>query len=466
MNDGDIREGVSVLHVPFCYYPDAVGGTEVYVASLARVQRERGYDVAIAAPDAENRSYFHDGLPVYRFATAPKMDLRQLYGEGDPTAAANFEQILDRVRPDVLHLHAFTSAVSAGLAHRARARGIPVVFTYHTPTVTCSRGTMLEWGNRVCDGAMRVHRCAGCMLEGKRLPGAASRLLGSLPESVGRLAGVAGLEGGIWTALRATELVGIRHRSARRFLCEESDHIFAVCEWVRSVLIANGVPQGRITLSRQGLPYPVRAFGARGLESSLSESPLPLRFAFLGRLDPVKGLDILVDALDAIPDAELQLDVFAVVQTEDARRRQTALSERVRSDGRIRLLAPIDAADVVDRLKGYDALLVPSQWLESGPLVVYEAFAAGIPVIGSARGGIAELVKNEETGLLVEPGSAAAWAAAIRRLIDEPALLQRLKAALKPVRTAADAADDATAVYSALLKRNPRLVEAGRGARL
>jgi glycosyltransferase involved in cell wall biosynthesis len=442
----EAMKNARVLHVPFCYYPDPVGGTEVYVASLARVQRARGRDVAIAAPDDATRSYVHDGLAVHRFSTAPKMDLRQLYGEGDPTAEANFAQVLDRVQPDLLHLHAFTSAVSAGLAHVSRTRGIPVVFTYHTPTVTCCRGTMLEWGTRVCDGEMRVNRCAACMLDGKRLPGAASRLLGSLPESVGRFAGLAGLEGGMWTALRSTELVGVRHASARRFLQAETSHIFAVCEWVRSVLVANGVPPGKITLSRQGLPYPVRSSGARERSASL-----PLRLAFLGRLDPVKGLDILIDALATIPHVDLQLDVFAVVQTDAARRRQAALIEQLRTDLRIRLIAPLDAADVVEQLKEYDALVVPSQWLESGPLVVYEAFAAGIPVIGSNLGGIAELVRDGETGLLVEPRAPAAWAAAIRRLVDEPELLRRLKANPKPVRTAEDAADDAARVYSALL---------------
>ena len=117
--------GFRLLHVPYCYYPDPVGGTEVYVASLARVQKARSYEVAIAAPAEQNRTYFHDGLSVNRFGIAGKIDLRQLYGEGDPTAAANFQKILDRFRPDVLHLHAFTSAVSASLAHLARSSGFP-----------------------------------------------------------------------------------------------------------------------------------------------------------------------------------------------------------------------------------------------------------------------------------------------------------------------------------------------------
>jgi glycosyltransferase involved in cell wall biosynthesis len=452
--------GFRLLHVPYCYYPDPVGGTEIYVASLARVQQARNYEVAIAAPAEQSRTYFHDGLPVHRFGIAGKIDLRQLYGAGDPTAAANFQEVLDRFRPDVLHLHAFTSAVSAPLAKSARSRGIPVVFTYHTPTVTCCRGTMLEWGNRVCDGEMRVSRCARCMLHGKGLPEAASRLLGALPETVGSLAGTAGLEGGMWTALRGTELVGIRHAAVKRFLLQESDHIFAVCEWVRAVLVTNGIPAGKVTLSRQGSPYPLPASGAPSRELSS-----PVRCAFLGRVDPAKGLQVLIDAMAMLPDIDLRLDVFAVAQGEEARRRQAVLFDQVRHDHRIQFMAPLDATEVVERLRCYDALLVPSQGLETGPLVVYEAFAAGIPVIGSALGGIAELVGNGVNGILIDPpGSGAAWAEGIKSLIAEAGLLRKLKVAPKPFRTAEDAADDASEVYAALLHSRTSFAGTGMGA--
>jgi len=458
---------MKLLHVPFCYYPDPVGGTEVYVASLACEQRARGYEVAVAAPGGRNETYLHQGLPVHRFAVGSRISLRELYGEGDAVALANFEKILDRFEPDVLHLHAFTSAVSAPLAESARARKIPVVFTYHTPAVTCCRGTMLEWGARVCDGEMRVNRCARCMLHGTGLPKPASWLLGSLPENLGEAAGTAGLKGGIWTALRSTELVGVRHAAVKHFLSGQCDHIFAVCEWVRAVLIANGVPSGKITLSRQGLPYPRSSAGTPATESRPAPAaPAPVRLAFLGRLDPVKGIKVLIDALATLPDVELELDVFAVVQGEQARRRQETLLAQARADRRIRFLAPVDATEVVERLRAYDALLVPSQWLESGPLVVYEAFAAGIPVVGSALGGIAELVKNGETGLLIEPGSVSAWAEGIRRLVEEPGLLGKLRTTPKPVRTVTDAADEVSEVYDVLLHPAASLAGVSEGKRL
>jgi glycosyltransferase involved in cell wall biosynthesis len=85
--------------------------------------------------------------------------------------------------------------------------------------------------------------------------------------------------------------------------------------------------------------------------------------------------------------------------------------------------------------------------METGPMVVYEAFAAGTPVVGSNLGGLAELVEHEKNGLLVETDSAASWAAAFRRLVEDRELLARLKRGMGPVRTMQDVAREMQPVY-------------------
>src|SRR5262245_39028159 len=139
-----------VVHVPFCYWPDPAGGTEVYVESLAREQLQQGLEVMVAAPGTEEQNYVHNGVKIRRFPVAQHVqDLRDLYGEGDAVGAEAFVQVLDVVQPDIVHLHAFTRGVSLRLARTAKQRGIPVVFSYHTPTVSCQRGTLLQWGAEV-----------------------------------------------------------------------------------------------------------------------------------------------------------------------------------------------------------------------------------------------------------------------------------------------------------------------------
>jgi glycosyltransferase involved in cell wall biosynthesis len=432
---------MKVLHVPYGFFPDLPGGTEIYVQALARIQKENGLELAVAAAGPEDARYIHDGYPVYRFRTSRDLPLRALYGEGDAEAASSFESILKSVHPDIVHMHAFTSGVSIRLVRAAHRHSIPVVFNYHTPTVSCSRGTLMRWGRERCDGRMDVRRCAACRLHSKGMPKTASRIVAHLPAALGRSVGALGLSGSRWTALRAGELMEIRHGAARA-LFAEAECIVAVCQWVRDLLILNGVDPSKIVLSRQGLTQPV----SRAAEGKTSTS-LPLRLAFLGRVDPIKGLDVLIAALQSAPELPVTLDVYAVTQSDSGQELKTALAARSSRDSRIRFFDPISPEGTVERLREYDILAVPSQGLETGPLVVYEAFAAGVPVVGSNLGGIAELVEHEKNGLLVEGPSVSTWAGALKRLVAEPRLLPALRRGIGPVRTMGDVAGEMLSVY-------------------
>jgi len=98
-------------------------------------------------------------------------------------------------------------------------------------------------------------------------------------------------------------------------------------------------------------------------------------------------------------------------------------------------------------------LAVSSQWLETGPLVVLEAFAAKVPVIGSRLGGIAELVRDGVDGLLVEPSSTEDWAKKLRRLMDDPSLLLRLRSNVRAPRTITTVANEMASIYQSLPKQ-------------
>jgi len=555
-----------------------MGGTEVYVAALAHILQERGMEVVIAAPGEASREYVHEGIRIRRFAVRQQVtDLRELYGEGDELAANEFAKILEEEQPDIVHLHAFTSAVSLRLVRAAKMRNLPVIFTYHTPTVSCQRGTMMRWGKEPCDGLMDVQSCSACTLDGllgrrerrtesggQRAKGKSmvAKLAGFLPPGFGALLGKTGLQGGIWTALRMTELVKLRHTTTRA-LFVEVDHIVAVCDWVKQVLLRNGVPQEKITLCRQGIALnaeplkpealefksgkqkaemvkeeiggqsidverqrpedgiqrsevrgqrvadgprdvPARSgwrsgrglanlwgrfvlFGAlRPRDRSRSDvvvrspsscspsscspsscSPVvrgpavrsPLRIVFLGRLDPTKGIHILIQAIRSLPasslvapkqnegGSDLRLDIYGVAQGGTGKSYGQTLRRMAQGDERINFCPPVPANEIIGVLKKHDILAVPSQWLETGPLVVLEAFAAGIPVIGSRLGGIAELVQDGVNGILVEAEFIEAWAAALARLSNEPALLAKLRSGIILPTTTCMVADKMIEIY-------------------
>ncbi len=431
---------MKVLHVPYCYPPDSIGGTEIFVRGLVSELRSLGVESAVAAPWDRDAEYAEEGAPVFRFRHVPAT-LETLYGEGDEASAAVFASVLDRTKPDVVHFHAFTSAVSLRTFRAARSRRIATVFTYHTPTVTCQRGTLMRWGRKVCDGRLTPRRCAACALHARGLVRPAAAALSLLPAPLCAAFADRLPAGRAATAIRMGGLVA-RRQSAARAMLLEADAVVAVCEWVRRLLLANGVPEKKLVFSRQGLTgVPVPPRGPR--------APGPLRVAFFGRFERSKGVDVLVKAFGSAPRLDARLDVYGVAQGvlgEVFRRELQSLAAR---DARVAFPEPLPSSAVAPALAGYDLLAVPSQWLETGPLTVLEAFAAGVPVAGSRLGGVSELVRHDVDGRLVSPAhSPAAWAKELEFLSSEPTRLEALRAGVRPPKRMSETAAEMVAVYA------------------
>jgi len=158
-------------------------------------------------------------------------------------------------------------------------------------------------------------------------------------------------------------------------------------------------------------------------------------------------------ALAACRDLCLTLDVYGIAQDADGARYRDELVTLSASDPRIRFLAPVAPDRIVETLASYDATVVPSQWLETGPLTVLESFAAGTPAIGSNLGGIAELVSHDVDGWLVRHADVEAWELALRRLSTDRALLERLRAGVRAPRSTHDVARDMAALYESIVPR-------------
>jgi len=453
---------VKVLEVPFTYYPDSVGGTEVYVEALVRHLKDMGVRPIVAAPGNERTTYTHDGVSIHRYPTSECETAADLYGAGDEQAAEAFGAILDEQGPDVVHLHARTRGVSLRIAETAKERGLPVLLTYHTPTVSCMRGTLLYNGEEVCDGVMRRKRCASCLLHSHGVPEWLAAIASQIPTSVGEAASQVGRDGGVWTAASTPHFVNRQHQAIRS-LFDTVDHVVAVCEWVRDVLTRNNVAPSKITVSRQGLPQD-EASASPGTTAEVERSAAsprdsfddanPLRLIFLGRIHPVKGVHVVVDALRRLPDAPIELDVYGI--TQNGSDYVSSLQETIESDARITWQDPIPSREVPERIREHDALVVPSQWLETGPLVVYESFAAGRPVVGSDLGGIAELVTDGVDGLLVSPDNPQAWTRVLSRLASNASLLSELTEGVSPPRTMRDAATEMLEQYQKILRADER----------
>ncbi len=439
---------VDVLHVPYTYFPDAGGGTEVYVAGLVETLRPLGLCSAVAAPAKADAAYDHYGIPVFRFATDPRTDLDRAYGGPDPTTVRSFRALIAHLRPRIIHLHDPTAGLSSGVVDVAHEAGAKVLLTYHTPSVSCARGTMMWMGRAPCDGRLDQHRCTLCVLAQHGVPTPLRDAIARTPRAVGEGLARAGLTGGAFTALRLASLIGASHQRFAN-MTRELNRIVAPCHWVREILWRNGVPQEKIVLCRQGLS---RHPGPQALPSaSECDGPDVLRLGYFGRLDPAKGVDIVVDALRRVPKAPVRFDVYGI-RHPGCHETYTARLERAATkDPRIALLSALPPEAVGEAMRRCDLVVVPSRCLETGPLVVLEAFAAGTPILGTRLGGVAELVSNRVDGLLVPPEDPGAWVSAIAALAAAPERIAGLRAGIRPPRTMDDVAQDMAHLYRSLL---------------
>lgn len=138
------------------------------------------------------------------------------------------------------------------------------------------------------------------------------------------------------------------------------------------------------------------------------------------RLDAQKGHRVLFEAIPLVPDA-----LFLLAGEGPEREALEALAAQRGIADRVRFLGRRE--DVPQLLAACDVFALPSLY-EGSSLAVLEAMAAGIPIVSSAIGGTDELIEDGRSGLLVAPGDAGGLAAALRRVIDDPALRESLAA--------------------------------------
>lgn len=441
---------MKILQVAMSFYPDR-GGAESYVGSLAFGLARLGQHVVVAAPGRNAESYLYAGLRVRRIAVNPDASgaLRRMYtADPDEDFARRFCLLLDEEMPDVVHFHTRTPEVSALLMRETRRRNVPVFLTYHSPNISCLRETLLLWGKRPCDGEIRIGRCTACRLQSLGIPRPFADLLALSPRSVGRTVEKSGLKGKPWTGLQMRWLVHLFRQSTLAFL-DEADKIVTLCRWNAELLARNGLQPSRIIYSPISLCIDLErdpGFPVIEPPGPAPKAAGPVRCAFVGRFSWVKGVHILLHALRKKPGMPISLDLFGVCSDKGEESYLKTLKKTASEDVRVRFMGPLKDSPLV-RLKEYQALLVPSLWLETGPLVVLEAFAAGVPVIGSSSGGIAELVVPEVNGLLVPPGSVPAWAETLEKLCLDRTILERLRSGVRPPRTMAETSSELLSRY-------------------
>jgi glycosyltransferase involved in cell wall biosynthesis len=180
---------------------------------------------------------------------------------------------------------------------------------------------------------------------------------------------------------------------------------------LRDALRANGVAEEKLVLCRQGVAPVDRArFGSVAPETG------PLQVGYFGRVAEIKGVDVLVRAVVARPELAIELRLYTVAKSDEERLELARLQSLARGDARIAFVPAVPPEQVREAMRAFHVIAVPSRCLETGPLVAMDALAAGVPVLGSALGGIAELIEDGVTGWLVPHDDVRAWSAKLVEL--------------------------------------------------
>lgn len=409
---------MKIVHLCGYYYPDTVGGTEVYVETLSQDLEKRGHEVIVAAPstDEELHHYEHGGLPVFRYPVSQNPSRAEVQGTERPRYLSDWKDWLQRTSPDAIHMHSCTRGCSTAHAHAAIELGIPLYITVHVPEVTCPRGTMMRWGTTPCDGEIRPVRCGACVLQDRGLPRPLAWTTSAASSTgIGR-----GLPGSLGTALQRAPLIQQRKERLQSWV-GRAEHVVVVAGWLKEVLERNGIPGDHVTVSRHGLPEDMRAAQRKAAEQRQPrDADRPLRIGFVGRFTKVKGPHVLVEALRGLPeDVGVGVHLYGVTQSEQDRAYLSDMKESAADESRIQFCGPMTEENRIDAFASFDMIAVPSISFETGPFTVLEAFAAGIPVLGSNHGGIAERVEDGESGVLVSPGDVEAWREVLRRIHEK-----------------------------------------------
>lgn len=427
------------------YPPDGTAGAENYAARVAGMLAARGDDVRvltavkdISRADTSLHDRVHEGVRVTEVVNNLFIEeFRETYD--DPRLARRFAEVVDDFRPDVVQVQQLMYH-SIGVLDVCRERGIPVVYVVHDFWLGCARfGQLLH-----ADGARCEHvdpaRCGTCL---PSLPWRQSDAARRVGRAVAGIKGATGLDlsGPLTRAHRSRTKPSAPGEDtfepppaevARRYASDARDRI------ARIVSAANGAVDRFIVGARFLVPWFERlgldAERFRVVSTGLDwdrpaeervRRPDPegrTRFLFLGTLVPHKGAHVLLDAWGRLGAAD-RARATLTLHGPDRYRPAYADELRATADGldHAVVLGALDREGVADALTRADVLVVPSLWVEVRPLVICEAHAAGLRVVVSDLGGMAELLEDGVPGRGFPTGDADALARALAAEIARPA---------------------------------------------
>ncbi|MFA6954559.1 MAG: glycosyltransferase [Thermoanaerobaculia bacterium] len=413
-----------VVHLVHGWPPFQQAGTEMYAWWLARRQRvagrvavyTRGADPSRA--DGEAVELADEGIRV-RIVTnnfASRNPLRR-NAISDGGLERDFERFLREEQPDLLHVH-HLAGHTFSLVRVARRLGVPVVMQIQDWWFLCARVNFFDSDGNRCTGPA-PEKCASCATLTKLPPSALTN-----------------------RAMHA------ERRAAAHAALEAADAFIAGSRAIRDDYLRWGsIPEAT--------PFHVLPYGV-ALEAPSKprrEARRPIRFGYVGSISPHKGLHVAVDAMRDIDPSGASLHIWG---NAAAFPDYVAELERLRGPAAVVFEGRFREEDKAEVYSSMDVLIAPSIGLESFGLAPREAMVCGVPVVATSGGALDEMFDEGECGELVPVGDAAALRAVMRRIVDDPSIVDRWSARVPVPTRDDDHAREIERVYEEVLAGRTR----------
>jgi glycosyltransferase involved in cell wall biosynthesis len=458
------------------FLPDHSAGTEVYTYNLARALIARGHDVQIFCSEKElSRSSYSlyerdvDGLRCHVMVNNLDYDS---FSEtfANPRAEGTYQRVLQALKPDVVHVQ-HLMLLSLGIPRMSRMAGARVVMTLNDFWLYCVRfGQLLLPNGHLCDGP-NLQDCESCMRDFTFSQGKPEKAVIRMLQVTRELSGVDLAPLVYWAQDRSRLLKKRRQTTGSRtakagasqdlreelqhrirkvnLLIEQVDLFLSPSNTVAERVIEWGIPRAKVKVSRYGID--TKPFD-RALPEERPDGKVT--FGYVGTLAPHKGVHILLDAMRRLPPDACRLLVFG----SDVHYTEYGRMLREQAEGLdVTFCGAMDRSRIGKAFAAIDCLIMPSLWLENSPVVIQEAFAAGVPVIASGQGGMAELIDDGRSGRLFPAGDVLALAGHMASVLANPTTLRTWSVSMDPPRTIEDDAAGVEAFYQELLANNGRL---------
>lgn len=421
----------------------------MYLISLAKFQKRTVTEVLITCPNTSGKKdeFYLDEIRVVCFPYfIDKKDLLTLCGIREPDYLDEFTRLLQKEKPDILHFHGLWPHLYYYFEVAVKLK-IKTVISPHLASFTCPNGTFKRNNKQDCDGLIKEVKCTTCIY---------SHSIG-IKRTVANLLSICTFllqkitsqkkRSSFHTKLTRTSFQINSQIKFLRKLNSQADAIVAISQWYFDNLKKNGFNEEKIHLVEQCVLLPNEELEKIHKVIKLND---PIRFIFIGRISAEKGIHIIIKALELLTPYKDKFEMHFYGKLID----ENILKEiqyKINSGFRLNCKCEVPQNELFAHLAEADMLILPPVGPEMAPLVIQEAFAYGIPIMGSNIGGIKDAIRHGENGILFQVNNPRSLAKELEYILDNPEVILSLKKNIKPPRNISDIAADYQRIYERIL---------------